>query len=171
AVETMTVAVVGSAVGWAAGVGLAGLLKGMFDAFGFALPAGGLVIKPSSTAIALLAGLVATAVAGVVPSIRASRVAPLAALRDLAVEAPIVAHGRAVIGIGITAAGVVAAVAAVSGAGTGLAALGAAATVAGAVILGPVLVRPVVGTLGRPVAAGRGITGALSRQNAIRKPR
>src|SRR5204862_7841727 len=92
-------------------------------------------------------------------------------LPDLAVEAPIVPHRRAVIGRGITAAGVVAVVAAVSGAGTGLAALGAAATVAGAVILGPVLVRPVVGTLGRPVAAGRGITGALSRQNAMRNPR
>ena len=64
AVETLAVGLVGSAVGWVAGVGLAGLLKAVFDSFGFALPAGGLVFKPTSTAVALAAGIVATLVAG-----------------------------------------------------------------------------------------------------------
>ena len=90
AVETLAVGLVGSAVGWVAGVGLAGLLKAVFDSFGFALPAGGLVFKPTSTAVALAAGIVATLVAGVLPSVRGSRIPPVAALRELAVEPPIV---------------------------------------------------------------------------------
>jgi putative ABC transport system permease protein len=171
AVETLTVGLVGSAVGWLAGVGLAGLLKAVFDAFGFALPAGGLVFKPSSIVIAIVAGLVATVVAGVVPSIRASRVPPVAALRDLAVEPPIVTRRRVLIGMAVTGLGVAAVLFGVSGAGGGLTGLGALACLAGAIVLGPVAARPAALTLGHPIALGRGITGALARENAIRNPR
>src|SRR5204862_6672199 len=68
ALETVAVGVVGSAIGLVGGLGLAGLLKGVFDSFGFALPAGGLVLKPASAVVAVVAGLVATAVAGIGPA-------------------------------------------------------------------------------------------------------
>jgi putative ABC transport system permease protein len=171
AVETLTVGLVGSAVGWVAGVGLAGLLKAVFDSFGFALPAGGLVFKPMSTVIAVAAGIVATLVSGVLPSVRGSRVPPVAALRELAVEPPVVTRRRIMIGAGIASLGAVAVVAAVLGAGGGLVVPGAVACLIGAVVLGPVAARPVVIALGRPVSALRGLTGNLARQNALRHPR
>ena len=58
----------------------------MFDSFGFALPAGGLVFKTSAVVISLVVGVIVTLVAGVAPAIKASRVAPLAAIRDVSVE-------------------------------------------------------------------------------------
>jgi putative ABC transport system permease protein len=171
AIETLTVGVVGSAVGWVAGVGLAGLLKAVFDSFGFALPAGGLVFKPTSTVVAVAAGLIATLVAGVLPSVRGSRVPPVAALRELAVEPPIVTRRRTVIGAGIASLGAVAVVAAVLGASGGLVLSGAVACLIGAVVLGPVAARPAVIALGLPISAIRGLTGDLARQNALRNPR
>ena len=171
AVETLTVGLVGSAVGWVAGVALAGLLKAVFDSFGFALPAGGLVFKPTSTAIALTAGVVATLFAGVLPSVRGSRVPPVAAMRELAVEPPIVTRRRTAVGLAITGSGAAAVVAAVAGGGGGLVVLGAVACLLGAVVLGPVVARPAVVVLGRPIAFVRGLTGTLARQNALRHPR
>jgi putative ABC transport system permease protein len=171
AVETLTVGLVGSAIGWVAGVGLAGLLKAVFDSFGFALPAGGLVFKPTSTAIALAAGVIATLVAGVLPSVRGSRIPPVAALRELMVEPPIVTRRRMFAGALITGLGAVAVIAAVAGAGGGFIAVGAVGCLVGAVILGPVVARPAVAAFGRPIAFMRGLTGDLARQNARRHPR
>ena len=84
--EALGVGLVGSLAGWGAGIGIAAGLKGVFDGFGFALPAGGLVFRASSIVLAVGAGLAATLVAGVAPSVRSSRVAPVAALRDQAIE-------------------------------------------------------------------------------------
>src|SRR5438874_8145964 len=50
--ETLVVGVLGSVAGWAGGIGIAALLKGVFDGFGFALPAGGLVLRASSPVLA-----------------------------------------------------------------------------------------------------------------------
>lgn len=85
-VETLLVGLAGSVAGLAGGIGVAGGLKGVFDSFGFALPAGGLVVKTSTVLIAVAAGVAAAVIAGVLPAVRASRVPPLAALRDLTAE-------------------------------------------------------------------------------------
>ena len=71
--ETLVVGVVGSVAGWAGGIGIAALLKGVFDGFGFALPAGGLVLRASSAIVAVTAGIAATVLAGVLPVLRSSR--------------------------------------------------------------------------------------------------
>ena len=81
--ETLVVGVAGSVAGWAGGIGIAALLKGVFDGFGFALPAGGLVLRASSSVLAVAVGVAATVLAGVLPALRASRVPPLAALREI----------------------------------------------------------------------------------------
>src|SRR5581483_7359913 len=170
--ETAIVGLVGAAVGWAAGVGIAIALKAMFDAFGFALPAGGLVFEPTSAIVAVLTGLAATLVAGTLPAIRSSRVAPIAALRDVAVEPAVPTRRRGVLGTVAVVVGVGLAVdGALGSRGTGFTIAGVVLTVVGAVALGPVIARPVAGAIGAPVAAWRGITGALSRQNARRNPR
>lgn len=170
--EALAIGVVGSAVGWFAGVGVAGLLKGVFDGFGFALPAGGLAVKASSTTLAVATGIAATVLASLVPAVRASRVPPVAALRDLAVERADLSRRRVVAGSVVTGLGVAALVS--TGLGSGgmaLAGLGALVTVAGMVLVGPALARAGTAVAGPLVGALRGVTGRLARQNAARNPR
>jgi putative ABC transport system permease protein len=117
--------------------------------------------------------MIVTLIAGVFPAIKASRVAPLAALRDVAVERTTPSRARVVAGIVLTLGGVALTLVAALGDADMLAVvgLGAVLTVVGAVVLGPVAARPAASMLGAPVARLRGMTGALARQNALRNPR
>jgi putative ABC transport system permease protein len=169
--ETLAIGIVGSAAGWAGGIGIAALLKGVFDGFGFALPAGGLVIKASSAIVAVTAGVVATVLAGLLPALRASRLPALAALREHAAEPGRVSRTRSVLGFAVPAAGAGAVIAGAAGAGEGAAVAGAVGTLAGFIVLGPVAVRPAASVLGAPAAALRGLGGRLARDNALRHPR
>ena len=74
--ESIVVGVVASAVGLGLGFALAQGLKALFDAFGFALPAGGLTVRMSTLVIAPLVGILITLLASLAPAVRASRVAP-----------------------------------------------------------------------------------------------
>src|SRR5258706_10388521 len=114
--ETVAVGVFASLAGLLGGLGLAGLLKGLFDSFGFSLPASGLVFTPASMATAFSIGVVTTLVAGLAPALRASRVAPLAALRDVAVDRSGASRARFVGGVVVAAAG---AAAVIGGGGIG----------------------------------------------------
>jgi putative ABC transport system permease protein len=172
--EALLVGVVASAAGFFGGLAIAGLLKGLFDAFGFALPAGGLVVESSAAVISLIVGVVVTLVAGVFPAVKASRVPPLAALRDVAVERTSPSMTRAISGLALSAVGVVVVLAAVTAGGSNVlpvAGLGAVLTIIGVVVFGPVVAKPASGILGSPLARLRGITGSLARQNATRNPR
>ncbi len=170
--EALLVGIVGSLVGLAAGIGVAGLLKGLFDAAGFALPAGGIVVTGGTVAVAVAVGTLVTLVAGIVPAVKASRVAPLAALRSVAAERTAPSVGRVVAGVVLTGAGVALTLAAVlADGGLALVGLGAVATVLGAVVSGPAVARPAAGVLGAPLARLRGMTGGLARDNAMRNPR
>src|SRR5439155_336416 len=169
--ETLVVGLVGSVAGWAGGIGIATLLKGVFDGFGFALPAGGLVLRASSSVLAVAVGVVATVLAGVLPALRASRVPPLAALRELAAEPARISRVRSALGFLLTAGGVGAVIAGAAGGGEAAAIAGAMGTLAGFIALGPVAVRPAAAVLGAPIAALRGVGGRLARDNALRNPR
>src|SRR5918994_948073 len=172
-IEAAVVGVVASAIGVAGGIGVAGLLKGLFDAAGFALPAGGIVVSSGAVAVSVAVGVVVTLLAGIIPAVKASRVPPLAALRDVAVErtslsAPRILAGAilACIGTAVTSAAALA-----EDPSLGIVGVGAVITLVGAIVLGPVVARPVAGILGAPLARLRGLTGSLARQNAIRTPR
>jgi len=169
--ETLVIGVVGSVAGWAGGIGIAALLKGVFDGFGFALPAGGLVLRASSSVLAVTVGVAATVLAGVLPALRASRVPPLAALRELDAEPARISRVRSALGFLLVAGGVGAVIAGTAGGGQGPAIAGAVGTLAGFVVLGPVAVRPAAALLGAPIAALRGVDGRLARDNALRNPR
>ncbi len=86
ATEALLVGVFASVAGVFGGLGMATGLKAMFDAFGGALPDGGLVLTPVTVVVSLLVGVVVTLVAGLSPARRAARVLPIAALRDAAAE-------------------------------------------------------------------------------------
>jgi putative ABC transport system permease protein len=173
-VEALSIGALASGLGLLAGLGIAGLLKGLFDSFGFHLPAGGLVVTGTSIAVSLIAGVVVTVGAGLLPALRASRVPPLQAFRGAAAESPESSRARAVGGGILAAAGV-----AVVAIGTQLPSnrvltavgLGALLSTVGVVVLGPVVARLVTGAIGRPLAAWRGTPGLLARGNAMRSPR
>jgi putative ABC transport system permease protein len=172
--ESLLVGIVASAVGVLGGFGIASLLKAMFDAFGFALPAGGLVFQTSVVVISMIVGIVVTLIAGVAPAVKASRIAPLAAIRDVAAERTRASVGRAITGVALTALGVAVVLSAVLSGGDSVlafAGLGALLTIGGVVVFGPVVARPASGLIGAPLRWLRGVTGSLARQNAMRNPR
>src|SRR5262249_23736680 len=82
--ESFLVALVASAVGVVGGLFVGALLRGLFRAVGFPFPPSGLVLHASTVIIGLVVGVVITMIASVTPAIRASRVAPIAALRESA---------------------------------------------------------------------------------------
>jgi putative ABC transport system permease protein len=173
-VEALAVGVVASLAGLGGGIGIAVGLKALFKGFGFPLPTSGLVLTGASAGASVGVGVAVTLAAGVLPALRASRVAPLAALRDVAAEPPGSSRARvvagavlALAGIGLTLFGVLGG----GGATTSLTGTGSALLIAGAVVLGPAAAGPASRLIGAPLRRLRGITGALARQNAMRNPR
>lgn len=174
ALEAAAIGVVGSVAGLAGGVGIAALLKGLFAGFGLGLPANGLVFTVSTAAVSLIVGIAVTLLACLIPAVRASRVPPLAALRDVAVERRTISRLRIVIGGVFAVLGLGSAVASVFSSGNGAmvpAGLGSVAITVAMVVLGPAVARPAAMLLGSPTARLRGVAGVLARQNAARSPR
>ena len=172
AVEALAVGFVASAVGIVAGVGLASGLLALMDAAGMAMPASHLVIGTGSVVTAAVVGIVVTLVASMGPAVKAARTAPLAALRDAAIDRSAASWLRAGVGAVTTAAGIGLVVAGTRGEGElSVTGLGALLTIVGMILLGPAVARPAAGLLGAPGAALRGMSGSLARRNAIRNPR
>jgi putative ABC transport system permease protein len=73
-----------SVVGLAAGVLLASGLEGLFDAMGLGLPIAGLSLTGGTVIAGLLVGVGVTMLAALLPARRATKVAPVAALREAA---------------------------------------------------------------------------------------
>jgi putative ABC transport system permease protein len=84
-VEALVVGTLASVTGLFAGLGLAKGLFRLFDAVGFTLPNSGIVFGASTIVIALVAGIVVTLLASLRPAVRATRVPPIAAVREGAV--------------------------------------------------------------------------------------
>jgi putative ABC transport system permease protein len=170
--EALLVGVLASAIGIVAGMGLASGLLALMGAVGLELPASALVLSVSTAVTALVVGVVVTLVASIAPALRASRIAPLAALRDVAVDRSAASWFRAVAGLAVTGAGVAAVIVGTQGDGSlAVTGLGALLTLVGVVMLGPVVARPAAGVIGAPQAAARGLSGTLARRNAMRNPR
>ncbi|MEO6652435.1 MAG: FtsX-like permease family protein [Ilumatobacteraceae bacterium] len=170
--EAIVVGVIASAVGLLAGFGLATGFKAFLDASGLDLDADGVLFTSSTMLIAAAVGVFATLVASIVPAIRAARVAPLAALRESAVDGAAVSHARTIAGAVMVAGGAGAVIMATSTASVlTTAGLGAFATIVGAVMLGPAVAGPAVWALGSGPVLLRGQTGRLARRNAMRDPR
>ncbi len=171
--EGALVGIVSAGVGLGAGIGLAHGLDALLDSLGFGIPTGSLTASTSTIVTTLVVGSVVTLVASVAPSIKAGRVAPLAALRDVSVDRSSASKWRMVIGLLLTAAGFGVAFGATSqpDSAVPLAGLGAAIALVGMVVLGPVVARFAASVLGAPAAVFRRRTGGLARRNAMRNPR
>ncbi|MBP2053857.1 ABC-type lipoprotein release transport system permease subunit [Streptomyces griseochromogenes] len=170
--EACVVAVAASGAGLAGGIGIAAGLQALFPAIGFPFPDGELVIKTLSMVLPLAVGVVVCLGSALLPALRAGRTAPLAALRETAVDHSGASRVRAVAG---TLLGAVALAATLTGVlvtpSVWLAGLGALLALASFVVLGPVAATTAVRLLGVPVDRLRGVTGALARRNALRGPK
>jgi putative ABC transport system permease protein len=80
--EGLLLGVAGSVVGLLAGIGLAPALDGLFKAFGADLPDNGTVLETRTVIVSLGVGIVITMLAGFFPALRATRVPPMAAMRE-----------------------------------------------------------------------------------------
>ncbi|HEX4578540.1 MAG TPA: ABC transporter permease, partial [Candidatus Dormibacteraeota bacterium] len=170
-IEASITGVVASAIG--AGLGIL-LAIGLARLLGFSLTNGGLTVTPRSIIVSIVVGTVVTVLAAILPARRATRVTPMAALRDAVPEAQPLTRRR-IVGGAITAAiGVILlGIGLFTNTGQTLPLLGAGtlALFIGVAYLAPLLVRPVAGALGSPLARLRGVPGRLARENAIRSPR
>ncbi|MFI6405709.1 ABC transporter permease [Streptomyces sp. NPDC050548] len=170
--EASVVAVTASAAGLAGGIGIAAGLQALFPAIGFPFPNGDLVIRTLSLTLPLLVGVVVCLASALMPAIRAGRIAPLAALRETAVDESGASRTRAVIGMTLATLAVAATLTGVLvSPSLPLAGLGALLALIAFVVLGPVASTTAVRVLGIPLDRLRGITGGLARRNALRNPR
>jgi putative ABC transport system permease protein len=176
-VEALVVGVLASVVGLFAGLGLARGLNALLVGVGIDLPSGGTVLATRTIVVSLLVGTVITLVASVRPALRATRVAPIAAVREgsalppsrfarfgLAGAAAVTALAVAALAVGVFAGGLAT--------GSRLLAIGLGTLLlfVGLALLAPRFVRPLVTVLGWPATRIAGATGRLARANATRNP-
>jgi putative ABC transport system permease protein len=164
-VEALAIGILGSIVGFLLGLGVASVLVNLFD-----LP-GSLVVRPSAAIIALIVGVVVTLVSALVPARRASRVPPVAAMRDLAIETSRQSRLRMIFGLVATVAGVVLVVTGANTHSAAVVGIGALLALIGLLLLSPVLARPFSRGIGAPIGRVRGVPGDLAKENAGRNPR
>lgn len=171
-VEASAVAVVASVAGLAGGIGIAAGLQVLFPAIGFPFPEGDLVISGLSMLLPLAVGIVVCLGSALLPAVRAGRTAPLAALRETAVDHSGASRGRAVAGTGLALVAVgLSLFGVLVSPSVWLAGAGAVLALAAFVVLGPVASSRAVRILGGPLDRLRGVTGGLARRNALRSPK
>jgi putative ABC transport system permease protein len=175
--EGAVTGLVASLVGLFVGVGLAKGLEGVFKAEGVKLPLTGLVFAWRTVILSIAVGLVVTLLASLAPAIRATRVPPIAAVREGAVLprsrfarfGPAIAFSVLLVALVIVCLGSF-----VSGIPTGprlvLVAAGVLGVFIGVAMLAPTLARPLADALGWPAARVGGAAGRLARSNATRNP-
>ena len=172
--EALIVGVIASAIGCVAGLLLAHGLYSVVSSLGNGLPHADLVLQTSTVIIGLVLGTAITVVASILPARKASRVAPVEAIRDAADAAQPLGTRRIASGVvGSIIGGVLIALGLFAGTSVAFQLLGLGALVlyVGISSLAPLTVIPIVGLLGTPIARFRGTPGKLARTNAIRAPR
>ena len=175
--EALVIGFLASLIGLFAGLGLAAGLNALFKALNFDLPTQGLVFAPRTIIVSMLIGVIVTLLAGLFPAIRATRVPPIAAVREgfvlprgrLARLSPYIA--LVVIGIAVfllsyslfkdemdTAQRLISM------------AVGVLALFVGVAMISSKLVTPLARVVGWPATRIGGAAGRLARGNSTRNP-
>jgi putative ABC transport system permease protein len=173
--EALVIGLLASLAGIAGGIGFVVLITALFKAVGVELPTSGLVITGGTVAIALIVGLVSTTLSSIVPALRATRVTPLAALREGGIERPGHTRRRTVIaaflaGLGALAIGFGLFGTENSGAAFLFMGPGLVLLFVGVALLSNRIIRPIAALVGWPIEQARGVTGRLARENTLRNP-
>jgi putative ABC transport system permease protein len=175
--ESIVVGTIASLIGLFAGLGLAKILNGLFVTFGINLPKSSTVFATRTIVISIALGILVTLLASLRPAVRATRVPPIAAVREGAtlprsrfsgLGTPtallILTGGIALLVFGVFAGGLdIALRLLVLGLGVLLMFIGVAMNA-------PKLVPPLASVLGWPATRVGGAAGSLARENAMRNP-
>ncbi len=168
-VEALVVGVLGAVIGFGGGIGLATLVTFGLNASGMGPGETALVIGPTSFVVTLIVGLTVTIVCATFPAIRAGRVPPLAAMRDVSIDRSGGSKRRIVLAAVSTAlAGV--------GIGLGLSSdaewliLGVVGLFVAVIAFGPFVVGRIANLMTKPLGRIRGVTGEVAGRNAARSP-
>jgi putative ABC transport system permease protein len=176
-IEAFVIGLFASVTGLFIGLGLAKGLNAIFVAFGIDLPQAGTVFATRTVVVSLLVGVVITVLAALRPAFRATRVEPIAAVREgavlpdsrLARFGPYVAFATVLGSIALMLAGLF-----LNSLSTTTALLaigiGALALFLSVAMLARTLVPPLARVLGWPSTRIGGAAGTLARANAIRNP-
>ncbi|MGO9901408.1 MAG: ABC transporter permease [Solirubrobacteraceae bacterium] len=175
--EAFVIGLLASITGLFLGLGLAKGLNQLFVSLGINLPHAGTVFATRTVVVSLLVGVVITLLAALRPALRATRVPPIAAVREGALLPPsrfakYGPHAAIATVTGAVALMLVGLFVSALSTGTRLLAIGigAAALFIGVSMLAAKLVPPLARVLGAPAARFGGAAGSLARRNAIRNP-
>lgn len=171
--EALMLGLVSSTLGLVAGTGLGLGVVALIRHQWPGARMGNVAFSPTWFVGAFVLGTLVTLVAAWLPTRRATRVSPLAALRpDTGVDIR-TSTGRLRVAFGVVAvvAGGLAMTAAILGSAVPLMVLGGGATFLGVIVLGPVIVPRLVSLAGGFTARLTGTTGRLATSNAVRNPR
>jgi putative ABC transport system permease protein len=175
--EALIVGLVASVIGLFLGLGLAKVLNWLFVAVGIDLPHGNTVFAARTIVVSILIGTVVTLLASLRPARRATRVPPIAAVREGSVlpvsrwakYGPVTALVVLLVAIVLVCIGSLA-----NGLATGprLLALGLGVLLLffGVSMNAARIVRPLAAVLGAPARTIGGAPGILARDNATRNP-
>ncbi|MCX4759257.1 ABC transporter permease [Kitasatospora purpeofusca] len=171
--EALLVGLAASIGGLIGGIGIAAglqaLLNGPWEAN---LPDGPLVIAPGTVIASLLVGVAVTVLSAWLPSLRASRIAPVAAMSSS--EQPATQKSllvRNIIGLLFAVGGALGLVGGAASESVNLVGLGSGALMIGVFVLTPLLSRPVIALFAPVLRKLFGTPGKLARENAVRNPR
>ncbi|MEW2134906.1 ABC transporter permease [Streptomyces sp. NPDC005435] len=172
--EAVVVGAVAAVAGLAAGVGIGAGLRSLLGSFGAELPDGPVVITPGTVVAALAVGIVITVLAAWLPSRRAAKIPPMAAMNSIHAKATtkslVVRNTLGALFAGAGIAVVLVARTMNADSGQGMMGLGAVLLIIGVFVLTPLLSRPLIAAAA-PVLRMFGISGKLARQNSVRNPR
>ena len=175
-IEALAIGLLGALLGIAGGYVMAILLNALLKAFEVDLPTTSLVMESRTVVVALLVGIVVTAVSSMVPALRSTRVPPIAALQSyvppssrrrrlvyLALSTLLGLGGLAILLIGLFGEGSAGTSAALMGGG-------AVAIVFAVSLFSPRLVPALAAIAGWPLERIRRLIGRLARENSQRNP-
>jgi putative ABC transport system permease protein len=176
-IEALVVGTIASLIGLFLGLALARGLFELFDAVGFTLPNSGLVFETRTIVVALLVGILVTLLASLRPAVRATRVPPIAAVREGAtIPEGRFARYRTPGSALLTALGFAGLLFGLFGPGLSttevlLLMLGGTLLIfIGIALLSVRFIRPLAGLLGWPATKIGGAAGELAQGNARRNP-
>jgi putative ABC transport system permease protein len=175
--EALTIGLVGSVAGIVAGLGFAKAINALFKALGIDLPTTSLVLESRTIIVCLLVGTLVTLAGALAPALRATRVAPVEALREATAPTrgrwarltPWLAGGLILLGAGLVVAGLLA-----EGGDTSTKLLGAAGgaviLILGIALISPRFVGPAARFVSWPIERSTKLVGRLARENSTRHP-
>jgi putative ABC transport system permease protein len=172
-IEALLVGALASGIGLLAGIALAAGLTNLLTSTGSTPDINGLTYPPVAFITSFLLGTIITFLASLVPAWKAARVAPVQAMRDVAIDTTTsrLRVVRLTLGGVLTALGLLFLYLGLFTDGeNGLLKVGFSFffVFIGVVVLGPLFARPLSKAIGAPM---RSFTGRLARSNAVRNPK